>query len=56
VLSQHHALEDFEVEHDFPSLGPKTMRLNARAIPSVAPDPALLLLAIEDITMRKQAE
>jgi hypothetical protein len=32
------------------------MLLNAREIPSAAPNTTLLLLAIEDITMRKQAE
>jgi hypothetical protein len=32
------------------------MLLNTREIPSAAPDTTLLLLAIEDITVRKQAE
>jgi two-component system CheB/CheR fusion protein len=56
VLAQHQAFEDFEVDHDFPAIGPRTMLLNAREIPSVAPDTTLLLLAIEDITVRKQVE
>jgi two-component system CheB/CheR fusion protein len=56
VLTQHQSVEDFEVEHDFSTIGRKTMLLNARAIPSAAPDTALLLLAIEDITGRRQAE
>jgi PAS domain S-box-containing protein len=30
VLSQNHALEDFEVEYDFPVIGLKSMLLNAR--------------------------
>jgi two-component system CheB/CheR fusion protein len=56
VLAQHQAFEDFEVDYDSPTSGPKTLLLNAREIPSVAPDTTLLLLAIEDITVRKQAE
>ena len=42
VLAQHQAFEDFEVDHDFPTIGPKTMLLNAREIPSAAPDTTLL--------------
>jgi two-component system CheB/CheR fusion protein len=55
ALAQHQSVEDFTVEHDFPTIGRKTLLLNARAIPSAAPDTALLLLAMEDITVRQQA-
>src|SRR5262249_33439315 len=55
VLTQHQGFEDLEVAHDFPAIGPKTMLLNAREIAGVAPAPARILLAIEDITVRKQA-
>jgi PAS domain S-box-containing protein len=34
VLSNHHAVEDFEVEHAFPTIGRKFMLLNARRIES----------------------
>ena len=47
--------DDFEVEHDFEQIGRKTMLLNARRFPPEGPF-KLLLLAIEDITDRKQAE
>jgi PAS domain S-box-containing protein len=30
VLSDHHPIHDFEVEHSFPTIGPKIMVLNAR--------------------------
>jgi two-component system CheB/CheR fusion protein len=55
VLAQHQGFEDVEVEHDFPTIGPKTLLLNAREISGAAPEPARILLAIEDITVRKQA-
>ena len=56
VLSNSHPVEDFEVEHDFPALGRRTMLLNARRFPPESNDPDLVLLAIEDITDRRQAE
>jgi len=56
VLTLNHAVHDFEVEHDFPALGQRTMVLNARRFPPDAKRPELILLAIEDITERKRAE
>jgi len=50
------SFHDFEVEHDFPVLGPKTMLLNARRFPPDSKHPELILLAIEDITVYKEAE
>ena len=56
VLSRDVPVLDFEVEHDFPNLGIKTMLLNARKIEDGHNDELTMLLAIEDITGRKQAE
>jgi PAS domain S-box-containing protein len=56
VLSNGHPIHDFDVEHDFPAIGRKVMLLNARRFESVDSRPNLILLAIEDITVRKQAE
>ncbi len=56
VLSDHHPVHDFEVEHTFPTIGRKIMLLNARRFVSVDSQPSLILLAIEDITERKQFE
>ena len=56
VLSNSHPVHDFDVEHDFPAIGKKIMLLNARRFESVDSQPDLILLAIEDITERKQAE
>ena len=56
VLSLNQSVEDVEVEHTFPILGRKTMLLNARPFPPDGKNPELILLAIEDITERKQME
>jgi len=56
VLSQQHVVRDFAVEQDFPGLGRKSMLLNARPFHSGDGDPGLILLAIEDVTARQQAE
>ncbi len=56
MLSNSHPIHDFDVEHDFPAIGKKIMLLNARRFESVDSRPNLILLAIEDITERKQAE
>ena len=56
VLSTSHPIHDFEMEHDFPTIGKKFMLLNASRFESVNGQPALILLAIEDITERKQGD
>jgi PAS domain S-box-containing protein len=48
--------EDFEVEHDFPTIGHKIMLLNARRVYGETNKTQMILLAIEDITERKKAE
>jgi PAS domain S-box-containing protein len=55
IVPANNWFDDFEVEHEFEQIGRKTMLLNARRFP---PEGLfeLLLLAIEDITERKQAE
>lgn len=46
VLPDNDAFDDYEVEHDFPDLGHRTMVLNARRVDHMQ----LILLAIEDQT------
>jgi signal transduction histidine kinase len=46
----------FEVEHDFPAVGHKIMRLNARQIHQKATGKKMILLAAEDITRFKELE
>ncbi len=52
VLPHNQEFNDFEVQHDFENIGPRTLLLNARRIDHVQ----WILLVMEDITQRKQAE
>jgi PAS domain S-box-containing protein len=56
ILPNKSSFEDFEVEHDFESVGKKTMLLNARKVYRDKNTIEMILLAIEDITERKNAE
>ncbi len=56
IPSQRTTIEGFLVEHDFDHLGRRTMLLNARLIEDPLHKTERILLAIEDITERKQAE
>jgi two-component system cell cycle sensor histidine kinase/response regulator CckA len=56
VLPQNTSFDDFEVTHDFPSIGRKVMLLNARRIYQEPNNTQFILLAIEDITERKRIE
>jgi two-component system CheB/CheR fusion protein len=49
ILPRQTAFEGYEVEADFPGIGHRVMRLNARQVRSDA-GPALILLAIEDVS------
>ena len=49
------AVHDFEVEHDFPAIGPRSMLLNARHFPREGEHSDLILLSIEDVTERKRS-
>jgi PAS domain S-box-containing protein len=55
ILPQHSSFQDFEVEHSFPTLGRRTMLLNARHIRRAGNHTELILLAIEDVTERRRA-
>ncbi|MFW6127398.1 MAG: sensor histidine kinase [Thermodesulfobacteriota bacterium] len=55
IIPQNTFFDDFEVEHEFPGLGRKTMLLNARRLPGNGTRPEMILLALEDITERKKA-
>jgi diguanylate cyclase (GGDEF)-like protein/PAS domain S-box-containing protein len=56
LLPEHGEFYDFQVEHDFPEIGIRTVLLNAREMVQEPGKRPLILLAIEDITARKQAE
>jgi len=56
VLPASTAVKDFAVTHEFPTIGKKTMVLNARRIDRNGAGASLILLAMEDITERTRAE
>ena len=49
-------MEDYEVEHEFPDLGHRTMRLNARQVFYEGGADTTILLGMEDITERRILE
>lgn len=50
------SMENYEVEHDFPGLGQRTMLLNARKVFYEAGSHSSILLGIEDITEKRILE
>ena len=56
ILPERERLTDFEISLNFPSIGKRTLLLNALQIINEKNSEKLILLAIEDITERKLAE
>jgi PAS domain S-box-containing protein len=56
ILPQKATFDNYEVEHDFSTIGRRVMLLNARQIQRVLGKERIILLAIEDITERKEIE
>ncbi len=56
ILHEQDSVEDFELEHVFPSIGSKIMLLNGRKLLGGGTQTKSLLLAFEDITERKRSE
>jgi PAS domain S-box-containing protein len=54
ILHHNTGFNSYEVEHDFPAIGNKIILLNARRIFRKKSGSHILLLAMEDITERKQ--
>jgi len=50
ILPRNTSFEDFPVAHDFPGLGRRTLRLNARRLKREPGAAEMILLAIEDVT------
>ena len=55
IVPKSSVFEDFELEHTFPDIGRRVMLLNARKLQAGQHD-ELLVLAMEDVTARRQAE
>ncbi|MDP2790432.1 MAG: PAS domain-containing protein [Rectinemataceae bacterium] len=56
ILPQKATFDNYEVEHDFADIGRRIMLLNARQIERVSGKERIILLAIEDITVRREIE
>ena len=56
IIPRDSHFDDFQLEQEFPGLGRRIMLLNARRIDAESGRPALVLLAIEDVTERRAAE
>jgi PAS domain S-box-containing protein len=56
ILPHGSSFENYEVEHEFEHIGRRTMLLNARQIYRQSGQTQMILLAIMDITVRKEQE
>lgn len=56
ILPHKATFDNYEVEHDFSTIGRRIMLLDARQIQRVLGKERIILLAIEDISARKQVE
>ncbi|MER8478826.1 histidine kinase dimerization/phosphoacceptor domain -containing protein [Mesorhizobium sp. M1163] len=56
IIPEKTAMDGFEVEHDFPDIGRRTMLLNARKVLYDHSSAATILLAFNDITARRAIE
>jgi PAS domain S-box-containing protein len=50
VLPRSTFFDNFEVTHDFESIGQRTMLLNARTLSGISGEPGRILLGIQDVT------
>jgi diguanylate cyclase (GGDEF)-like protein len=56
IVLTNSEIHDFEVDHTFPDIGYRAMLINARRLEVAGKSKPLILLAIEDVTLRRQAE
>ena len=56
IVPEHGVMDDYEVEHQFPEIGKRTMLLNARKVFYEGNSHTTLLLGIEDVTARRALE
>jgi two-component system CheB/CheR fusion protein len=56
IIPKKNIFNDYEIKHDFKTIGPKTMLLNARRLSDRIAKIPLIFLAIEDITERRRLE
>jgi two-component sensor histidine kinase len=56
IIPEQGEIKSYEVEHEFPGIGQRTMRLNARQVFYEGGSHSTILLSIEDVTDRRQLE
>jgi two-component sensor histidine kinase len=56
IIPEKGVMEGYEVEHEFPGLGHRTMRLNARQVFHESGTQTTILLGIEDVTVQRELE
>ncbi len=56
IIPEKTAMDGFEVEHDFPGVGHRTMLLNARKVIYATSTDTTILLAFTDVTARRVIE
>jgi chemotaxis protein methyltransferase CheR len=56
IIPAHTTIEEYEVEHDFPTIGRRTMLLNARKVFYEGSSSTSLLVMIADVTVRRGLE
>lgn len=56
VITQDVPVTNYRVEHEFPTLGPRVMYVNARRILGEGARPDLYLLAVSDVTEEEKAK
>ena len=56
IIPEKNSFDNYEVEHNFSTIGKRVMLLNARQVKRVFGKEKIILLAIEDITERKVKE
>ncbi len=56
IIPEHRVMEDYEVEHEFPLVGHRTMKLNARQVFYEGGAGSTILLGMEDVTTQRALE
>jgi chemotaxis protein methyltransferase CheR len=56
IIPKQRTVEAYEVEHEFPVLGRRVMLLNARRVRDETGSDSAILVAIEDVTQRRDSE
>jgi two-component sensor histidine kinase len=56
IIPEHGVMEDYEVEHEFPGAGHRTMCLNAREMLYAGGADPIILLGMQDVTRQRALE